>query len=227
MSAVDRVQLFWEHVPRPFVERVTRSLFDCYIRADERCREFERSERYNLRPFYRRVLIEQDLRAVASRFSDQIVAEAVRHENKGFWYHTRIICNQNVALTQNTVPDPEFVVRNSLFRNCYARPNNQLYLFPSFAPEQIPETPLLYGILVHGRSKDSALFPGFAQVRFPKPKLTGYYEARIDLFEEFPEVVEEKTTGLPGSPPEEMELEPELLDEIDPGDFDIGGEITG
>ena len=128
-----------------------------------------------------------------------------------------------VALTQNTVPDPETVVRNSWFRNLYAGPHNQLYLFPELAPEQLPSDCLLYGILLHGRSKESALFPGFAQIRFPTAKLRAYYQAKIDLFEEFPEVVQEKTVGLASRPPdEEPEVEPELLDDFDSGEEELG-----
>ena len=54
MSAIDRVQVFWEHVPRPFMERVIRCIFDAYLHADDACQDFETSERSNLRPFYRR-----------------------------------------------------------------------------------------------------------------------------------------------------------------------------
>jgi hypothetical protein len=209
---IDRVQRFWEHVPRPFMERVIRCVFDAYLRADEYCQDFDSSERSNLRPFYRRALIEKYLRGVASQFADQIKAGAARHEDKGFWFHTRIICNAGVALTQNTVPDPDTIVRNSSFRSVYAGPNNQLYLFPELAPEKVPPDSLLYGILLHGRSAESALFPGFAQIRFPTAHLRSYYRARIDLFDEFPEVVTEKTVGLATLPPAEPEIEPELLD---------------
>jgi hypothetical protein len=222
MTAIDRVQLFWEHVPRPFMERVIRGIFDAYLHADERCQDFEPSERTNLRPFYRRALVEKYLRGIAAQFSDQITAKAARHEEKGFWYHTRIICNSAVAITQNTVPDPETVVRSSWFRNRYAGPHNQLYLFPELAPEQLPSDALLYGILLHGRSSESAMFPGFAQVRFPTANVRSYYQAKIDLFEEFPEIVEEKTIGLASLPPEEPEIEPELLDDLESDDEQVG-----
>jgi hypothetical protein len=216
MTAIDRVQLFWEHVPRPFMERVIRCVFDAYLHADDACQDFEISERANLRPFYRRALLEKYLRGVAAQFPEQVQAKAARHEDKGFWYHTRIVSNATVVFTQNTVPDPETMVRNSSFRNFYAGPHNQLCLFPDLAPAQLPPDALLYGILLHGRSSESALFPGFAQIRFPTSNLRQYYHAKIDLFEEFPEVVQEKTIGLATqAPPEEPEIEPELLDEFD------------
>lgn len=212
MLVPDREQRFWASVPRPFMERFLRSLFDNYLLADHACQDFDNAERRNLRPFYRRALIKRSIRGIAEQFPEHVVAEAVRYEDKGFWFHTRVICNGDVALTQNTVPYPHFVVRNSYFRDCYASPSNQLYLFPDLAPEQLPSDSLLYGIIVHGKSAESPLFPGFAQVRFPKPGLAGYHLASIDLFDEFSEVVVEKTTELPGTLPDETELEPELLD---------------
>ena len=210
------------------MEQVLRSLFDDYLLADQKCSDFEKGEKSNLLPFYRRALVEGSLRAIAKRYPEQIAARAVQHEDKGFWYHTRIIFDNDVALTQNTVPHPNALVRNSSFRNCYAGKDNQLWLIPDAAPHEPLTDSLLYGILLHGRSAESPLFPGFAQVRFPTPKLDGYFESRIDLFDEFREVVEEKTTGLPGPLPTETELEPELLEptEMPEGD-DFGSERLG
>jgi hypothetical protein len=123
-----------------------------------------------------------------------------------------------VALTQSTTPNPEIIVRNSCFRNCYASNHNQGYLFPDLAPEKLPENPLLYGIIIHGRAAGNRLVPGFAQIRFPKPGLDSYYESIIDLFGEFPEVVKEKMAICENIVPEsndENEVEPELLDSIE------------
>jgi hypothetical protein len=223
MLVPERVQRFWAGVPRAFMERVLRSLFDNYKLADEACQEFEGPERENSRPFWRRALIEGSLRAIAAQFPEQVAADAARHEDKGFWYHTLVICKNDVALTQNTVPDPDTVVRNSCFRCGYASENNQLWLFPYLAPEQMPSDALLYGIIVHGRSANSPGLPGFAQVRFPRPNLAGYYEETVDLFAEFPEVVQEKTTGFPVSSSEEMAIEPELLEDDSIAAEGLGG----
>jgi len=214
MLVSDRVERFWESVPRPFMERVLRSLFENYRLADEQCQHFAKPEKANVRPFHRRGLIEGSIRDIAAEFREDMVAEPVRHEGKGFWSHTLVICNDDVALTQNTVPYPDSVVRNSCFRHCYASRSNQLYLFRDMAPKELPADALLYGIIVHGRSAQSVKFPGFVQVRFPKPKLVGYYRDRIDLFAEFPEVVDDGTAAIPGpfTEEEELELEPELLD---------------
>lgn len=212
MLVPQRVERFWTSVPRPFMERILRSLFDNYILADKKCRDFEKEEKANVLPFYRRGLIEQSIRAVAVQFPKQVVAKAVKYE--GYWYHSLVICNDDVALTENALPNPDAVVRNSCFRYDYAKRDNQLYLFSDMAPEQPPSDSLLYGIIVHGRSRENPLLPGFAQVRFPKPKLDGYYRERVDLFAEFPEVVKEMTKaamGLPAPLSEEVQLEPELL----------------
>jgi hypothetical protein len=223
MLVPSRVERFWAGVPRPFLERVLRSVFDNYVLADEFCGEFDKPERINTRPFIRRALVERSVRDIARQFPGQITAEAVRHEDKGFWFHTRVVCNGDVALTQNTVPNPDILVRNSCFRNCYAGPNNQQYLFPEMAPDDLPNDSLLYGILLHGRSPESAVTPGFAQIRFPKRRLSGYYQERINLFMEFPEVVDEKVAELPQLAGEEIELEPELIDPFDlPGADALG-----
>jgi hypothetical protein len=211
MLVPERVERFWNAVPRPFVERVLRSVFDSYQTTEEFCQEFDKPERANLRPFLRREYIEGSLRKIAKTFPEDVRAEAVRFD--GFWYHTRIICKDDVALTQNTVPDPEVVVRNSWFRCCYSQPNNQRYLFPDMKPEETRLDSLLYGILLHGRSVTGPL-PGFAQIRFPMPNLTGYYAERIDMFDEFRDVVREKLSGVRQPSSEELEIEPELIESV-------------
>ncbi|MGD0655851.1 MAG: hypothetical protein ABSA16_16060 [Thermoguttaceae bacterium] len=212
MLVSERVERFWSAVPRPFLERVLRSIFANYLLADDQCQEFDLPERTNVRPFLRRGLIEKSIRDIARTFPEQIKAESIRSENKGFWYHTKVICSGDVALTQSTVPHPDEIVRSSFFRNRYASDHNQLYLLPELAPEDLPSDSLLYGIIIHGRSINNARFPGFTQVRFPKPNLDGYFKSIIDLFVEFPEVVNEKKADLPISiSSNEMEFEPELL----------------
>lgn len=193
-SSSDLVGFFWNHVPRQYLERVLRALFDCYEAADERCQtDFARSEAVNLRPFYRRALIEGQLREIATSFS-QIEATA-RRSPAGPWYHSLVICGQ-VAMTQNAVGCPDEIVRSSLFRQMYAGRDNQRYLFPELAPAELPSVPMLYGILIHGQFDQSPIFPGFAVIRFPAPDLQNYLPGRIDLFQEFPEVVRSRTEGL-------------------------------
>jgi hypothetical protein len=190
----DLVSFFWNYMPRKYLERAFRSLFDCYEAADDRCQtEFDRPEGVNLRPFYRRALIEGQLREVAASFPE-MTATARRSPASG-WNHTLVLCGR-IALTQNAVGGPEEVVQPSLFRQMYAARDNQRYLFPELEPEEPPPDSVLYGILIHGQSDEGAIFPGFAKIVFPKEDLQSYWPGRIDLFQEFPEVVRAKTEGL-------------------------------
>jgi hypothetical protein len=207
-----RVERFWAAVPRPFLERFLRSVFDCYKTTEEFCQEFDKPERENLRPFLRREHIEGSFRRIANQFPENVRADAVRFD--GFWYHTRVICNDDVAITQNSVRDPGVIVPNSWFRSGYSQPYNQRYLFPEMTPDKVPSESLLYGILLHGRSIENPRIPGFAQVRFPMPNLTGYYEEKIDLFGEFSEVVRENVDGVRQMPSEEPDIEPELIESV-------------
>ncbi|MCX7424146.1 MAG: hypothetical protein NTW96_00680 [Planctomycetia bacterium] len=173
---------------------VLRALFDCYEAADERCQtDFDRPEAANLRPFYRRALIESQLREVAASFPE-ITATARRSPASG-WNHTLVLCGR-IALTQNAVGGPEEIVQPSLFRQRYAARDNQRYLFVELEPEEPPPDSVLYGILIHGQANEGVVFPGFARIVFPKEDLQSYLPGQIDLFREFPEVVRTKTEGL-------------------------------
>jgi hypothetical protein len=189
--------MFWEHVPRAFMESLLRCVFDVYITADDHCgTHFETEEGADIQPFVRRALLEGAIRDVAKGFPS-VNAKAVLNAT-GNWHHTRIICGL-VAFTQNALGDPEDVVRPSLFRSMYAARDNQTYLIPELKPAESPPDSLLYGILVHGKSEMSRLFPGFADIVFPKPDLESYYDGRIELFKEFPDVVKAKTSRLFGT----------------------------
>lgn len=198
-----RTAMFWHFMPRPFMESIVRVLFDVYVTSHEHCENhFEREEGTDIRHFIRRALLEAELRSIAKQFP-QITA-TVELNQSGNWHHTRIICGR-IALTQNAVGDPEDVVRPSIFRSMYAAPDNQRYLLPEMKPEVSPPDSLLYGILVHGKSEMSHLFPGFANIVFPKPDLQSYYDGHIELFKEFPATVKAKTVRLFG---DEEKVEP-------------------
>lgn len=190
----DLVGFFWNYMDRKYLERVLRSLFDCYAAADERCQtDFEKSEAANVRPFYRRGLIEGQLRDLAGEFPT--LSATARRSPASSWHHTLVISDR-VAFTQNALGDPDGLVRPSLFRHMYAANDNQRFLFPELEPEAPPPDSVLYGILVHGQSDESATFPGFAKIVFPKDDLKSYWPGNVDLFAEFPEVVRSKTEGL-------------------------------
>lgn len=189
----DLVPFFWNHFSRNYLESVLRALFDCYEAADDQCQNlFDHPEANNIRPFYRRALIEGQLREVAALFP--AINATARRSPASAWNHTLVICGR-AALTQNAVGGPEEVVRPSLFRQMYAGRDNQRYLFPEMEPEEPPPDSVLYSILIHGQSEESAIFPGFARIVFPKEDLQSNWPEYIDLFQEFPEVVRSRTQG--------------------------------
>lgn len=203
-----RIQTFWEHVPREYMSNVLRAVFDCYMYSDEICTtHLEREEAHDISPFMRRGLIEAALREAAKPFP-QIQASVVRNSS-GNWHHTRIVAGR-VLMTQNAAGCPEAVVKPSNFRFAYAAQDNVRYLFPEMQPPEPPPDSVLYGILIHGRAERSQLFPGFANVVFPKPDLTSNHDGYVDLFREFPEVVKEKTQQPFGPPEGEHLPEPEI-----------------
>jgi hypothetical protein len=167
---------------------------------------FASSESANLRPFYRRSLIEGQIREIAEPYPE-IQASARRSPASG-WNHTLVICGR-VALTQNAAGCPEEVVRPSLFRQMYAGPDNQRFLFREMEPEEPAPDSVLYGILIHGQSVESAILPAFARIVFPKQNLKENWSQQIDLFEEFPQVVRARTLGA-------FEAEPVHISEPEP-----------
>jgi len=192
------VELFWQDVPRAFAEDVLRAVLAAYKQSANQCfAEFARPEASNLIPFYRRALLEQDLRNAADRH-EGVTAEAVKGESNA-WFHTRLVSGQ-VVLTESAVSDPNEVVRPSQFREMYAAPDNRRYLFPEMEPEESSEGSLLYGILIHGRFGQDFTLPAFADIVFPLPDLTGYHPGRIQLFSEFPGIIA-KQNGFPQSRP--------------------------
>jgi len=197
------------------------TVYDCYVDAVDQCQTlYDEPEAVNMRPFHRRGLIEQSLRKAAKQFSG-VTASAERgvvgdDGQFGWWYHTLIRCGP-IALTQNTVGNPNELVRPSLFRQIYAASNPQLLLFSRVEAgpvstedvRPLPEGVRLYGMLLHGRS-DRAPLPGFAVIRFPNREYDGYLPGSIDLFREFPEIVAERTQTLAdevAKPAEEEQVE--------------------
>lgn len=217
MESPSYLEFFLQHVPREFLRNVLVSVCDCYAAAQERCEaDFDDSEAENVRPFYRRGLIEQSLRDVAKQ-TDGVTATVVRgavgeNGQLSWWHHTLVSCGP-VTFTQNAVGAPTELVRPSLFRQEYATTNRQLRLFPEEADlgaaemEAALKDMKLYGILLHGQSPEPNL-PGFVVVRFPNHEYDAYLPGSIDLFRVFPEVVASRGKMLAGGTQVEQVAEP-------------------
>mgnify|MGYP001492496030 CR=1 FL=1 len=205
-QSVDRVQAVWDAFPRKYLEDVVRMIFNCYATSHEHCQNFfEISESTNIRPFYRRALIEGQLRDAATGYKE-VVASARRSPSSG-WNHTVVIAG-NVAFTQNSASDPENVVRPSLFRQLYAGRDNQKYLFAELEPPAPPRKASHYSILINGQSEDGPMFTALARIVFTKEDLLSNWADQIDLFAEFPEVVRSCTEGKFEDPTAEVVAEP-------------------
>ena len=203
---LDRVQAFKAAFPRKYLEDILRAIFNCYETSHEHCQNFfETTESTNLRPFYRRAMIEGQLRDAAA--AHKTVTAVARRSPASGWNHTLVLAD-NVAFTQNSAGDPDQVVRPSLFRQLYACRDNQKYLFAELEPEDAPPNPVLYAILIHGQSEESSIFPGFARIVFPKEDLLSNWSGHIDLFAEFPEIVRLCSTGKFEDPKAEEVAEP-------------------
>lgn len=207
MESPSYLEFFFQHVPREFLRNVLVTVCDCYAAAQERCQaEFEEPEAENVRPFYRRGLIEQTLREIA-KGTDGVTATAIRgpvgeNGQPGWWHHTLVCCGP-VKFTQNAVSAPTELVRPSLFRQEYATTNRQLLLFSEESGRTqagggaAVKDMKLYGILLHGQSPEPNL-PGFVVVRFPNQEYDAYLPDSIDLFREFPDVVANRAQMLAG-----------------------------
>lgn len=215
MTGKERQEMFWEYMPHPFLAQCLKGLFQAYEEAARHCKQFEESEELNLRPFYRRAIFERNFRAAARGFPDRVAAEAIRFEGKGFWFHTKIVAGR-VGMTQCAAGEPEAVVRAANYRRYYAGSHNQIWLIPDANPDADTDGKMLYALFTYGRSPETPARPGFAEVRFPSASLSTDLPGTIDLFQEFPDIVEEMAVGTPwefGEQSPDLTVEPELLDD--------------
>jgi len=203
------VQLFWRAFPRAFLADVLWLLHESYAKAAYQAYcDHAAPEAENVLPFLRRARIEEHLRIIAKKFS--LKAEA-RRGTASWWNHT-LIESGNVSFTQLAAQSPDEIVRWSYERDQYCADNRQQLLFDKRLKVSRKS---LYAILVHGREGKDRAKLGFAMIRFPLPKVAGYYESRIDLLKEFPDIAEkfEGKSSMEPAPPEE------ILDEL--SDIDL------
>jgi len=210
------VSMFWEAFPRDFMRQVLMCLRDAYpIASYQAYSGHEQPEADNLRPFLRRAYIEENLRHIARPFSATVTATAKRG-NSNWWNHTLVECG-SVSFTESTVFQPDQIVRWSRDRDQYSADNRQKLLFDERVE---PSEKSLYGILLHGREGMDRAKLGFAVVRFPLPKVAGYYESRIDLLKEFPGIVDDMAKPQSESDPTEQigdDIDIDILPEEDIG----------
>jgi hypothetical protein len=192
MDGPELERMTFEHLPRPFLKSLTRSVFVARRDAWNHCRaEFARPEADNLRGFYARAKLEGLMRSSAERFG--ITAEAVREPGQP-WNHTEIRSGP-VVLTAASVRTPCGMVEDADYRSGLAR-SGQLRFFGADPPPDAP----LYMLLLHSRgywlTEDERTgyghLPGSIYLAYPAADLDVYLH-RVNLFDGFPDVVQEFT----------------------------------
>lgn len=210
--------MFLEHTPDQLLRNGFRCLIDAYSQSHSRAKqEFPTQVANNFRPFLRRAIIESQLvnlsgshQGVTASFENDICSR--------FWTHAVINCNDRVAITQSTGRDPDYVVRHSDLRDQYAARNGQMSLFDDVDSEQASDdAQRLYAILLHGRDLESPGKLGFAVIRFPLPKLAGYYSDRIDLFLRYPDLA--KIVSATHTDPSDRAIAEEDVGDLPPIDL--------
>ena len=191
MTNEELERVFTSQIPEAFQRRALGSVFASYRISKEQCRiQFATTEAVNVEPFYRRGVLEGQLRDSAG-LSPELIARTARAEGSN-WNHTEIQGGQ-VVLTASAVPSAGAVVRKADYRIDLAQTNAPT-LFSAFNENE--QTPL-YAILIHSRSlwdthEERAKFghlPGSAYFAFPDQSLDGYMH-KFNLFEKYPDIVE-------------------------------------
>ncbi len=130
-------------VPLEFQRATVQVVRDAYQEAYEFCaEEFSEPEAHDLRPNYRRVIIERNWRQFAS-FSDDPNPEAAMNA-AGNCNHT-LVSVEGVSMTISYADAKLRRVRSAQYRDVYAA-SNQRMLFPEMEP---PAPPAVYLILEH------------------------------------------------------------------------------
>lgn len=193
MTEAELEALTIRHLPEQLLRALVRSVFLAHKRVWDDCsRQFAETEAENVRPFYRRALLEGLIRGVAARY-EGVTTEVVKAPQSN-WNHTELRSGP-IALTANSVPTPCAMVERAEFRLGLAS-SNQLR-FEGLIDPPPPDAPL-FVLLLHSKSiwddpEDVQRFghlPGSAYLAYPAPDLRSYVH-QINLFKMFPSIVSE------------------------------------
>jgi hypothetical protein len=146
---------------RKFLENTTDELLrswvvhliEAYDRSHARAKEeFHRGISKWYRPFLRRAIIEQKLLNSPERFPGLITSGVEEDDASKFWTHTVIVCGGEIALTQSTARDADYVIRRSSFRKQQAQSNEEQKLLAFLEETKVKVTAKagthLYAILL-------------------------------------------------------------------------------
>jgi hypothetical protein len=188
----ENVAFFNQHVPEKVQKALLQRILQCYRDASQHCyKHFRPAQAKDVSGHYRRGRIEDEFVGIAERFRKDgvIVAEVPYKRNTGHHVELR---SGLATITQSCVLFKHDIPRDADFRETLAS-TGQREMFGDGEEEQPKDGVTLYAVLLHG------VAPGikqrercaFACIRFPDRNFKGYLGRTINLFEKFPQHVQE------------------------------------
>jgi hypothetical protein len=195
---IDPDRLLRASFPDEFLQDTLRCVFNAYVMARAHCHsQYAYPEAHDLYPHERRAIFERTWRKISGGYPS-VTAEPKDNKSKSA-FHTEIRSNE-IVLTANVVDKPSQIVRYANFRETLAE-NGQLTLDLDVFKDDDADRSKVYAILIHGPSQ--AISPAFANIVFPDRNCKSYLEPKIDLFKEYPDILNAFKT-----PEEEVEPTP-------------------
>jgi hypothetical protein len=205
----DNAQFFQSNVPDKVQKALLQRILQCYRDASQHCyKHFGAAQAKDMSGHYRRARIEDEFIAIAERFKkDGVKCEPVPYKrNTGHHVELR---SGLVTITQSCVLWKDDLPREADFRETLAS-TGQSEMFEGGNEEEPPAGTTLYAVLLHGvaRGVKQRERCAFAYIRFPDRNFKSYLGKSINLFEKFPEFVQEFYTD---SADTEKTVEPKIL----------------
>jgi hypothetical protein len=181
-------------VPDEIQKDIVRHVYRGYVEADNmvKAKDYQSGPANNLYPYARWANIDNNCLALNKRFEGlQTISEYNISRNS---FHT-IITLGNVKMTVSSVNNPSAMPRSAKFRNelaiCQYRfdINKNTSTFEILDLSSISEI-TIYAFIIHGPKLGDKRVPGFIHVVFPDEHC-GKYLDRIDLFQRFPDLIDE------------------------------------
>jgi hypothetical protein len=192
---MEAISLFDDNVPDEMQEEFVRTLYRAYPDARADLAERDYPPDY-IRDCYGQLLrakVDIYLRQLEKRFPERIKASTNLNKTKNS-YHVSLISNR-VRMTASAVQHETDTPREAIFRADLAASAQGRFDFDEITETFVvtnpePESPILYGILLHGPAEDNRYLPGFIRVAFLDRRMNRIC-TDIDLMKKFSNVVTE------------------------------------
>jgi hypothetical protein len=185
------VPFFNLNVPEKIQKALLQRILQCYRDASQHCyKHFRPAQAKDVSGHYRRGRIEDEMIGVAERFrKDGVTFNEVPYKrNTG--HHVELRSGM-VTFTESCVLFKDDLPREADFRETLAS-TGQREMFAEGKDEEVEPGTTLYAVLLHGVGTGSKRERcAFASIRFPAKNFRGYLGGTVDLFNKFPEFVQE------------------------------------